>query len=55
MTARARRSKLREARLHLGLSQSQIGEQLGVTGAAIGHYETGLSWPSEVAPIRRTV
>src|SRR3954454_17145809 len=46
MAARAEKSKLRDARLHLGLSQAEVGDQLGVTAAAIGHYETGLSKPS---------
>ena len=46
MAARVRKSKLRDARLHLGLSQAEVGDRLGVTGAAIGHYETGLSKPS---------
>jgi transcriptional regulator with XRE-family HTH domain len=46
MAARLKKSKLRDARLHLGLSQAAVGERLGVTGAAIGHYETGLSRPS---------
>ena len=46
MAARLKKSKLRDARLHLGLSQAEVGERLGVTGAAIGHYESGLSKPS---------
>jgi transcriptional regulator with XRE-family HTH domain len=46
MAARVKSSKLRDARLHLGLSQAELGERLGVTGAAIGHYETGVSKPS---------
>ena len=46
MTARTKKSKLRDARLHLGLSQAEVGDRLGVTGAAIGHYETGVSRPS---------
>lgn len=46
MAARVKKSKLRDARLHLGLSQAEVGDRLGVTGAAIGHYETGLSKPS---------
>ena len=46
MAARARKSRLRDARLQLGLSQAAVGERLGVTGAAIGHYETGISKPS---------
>ena len=46
MAARVKTSKLRDARLHLGLSQAEVGGRLGVTGAAIGHYETGVSKPS---------
>jgi transcriptional regulator with XRE-family HTH domain len=46
MAARAKKSKLRDARLQLGLSQAEVGERLGVSGAAIGHYETGVSRPS---------
>ena len=46
MAARLKKSKLRDARLHLGLSQAELGDRLGVTGAAIGHYETGVSRPS---------
>src|SRR3954468_14772437 len=46
MAARLKKSKLRDARLHLGLSQAELGDRLGVTGAAIGHYETGVSKPS---------
>ena len=45
MAARANKSKLRNARLNLGLSQAEVGNRLGVTGAAIGHYETGVSKP----------
>lgn len=39
-------SKLRDARLKLGWSQAQLGRKLGVTGAAIGHYESGIAKPS---------
>jgi len=46
MATHVKNSKLRDARLQLGLSQADIGDRLGVTGAAIGHYETGLSKPS---------
>jgi len=46
MSTRLKKSKLRDARLHLGLSQAELGDRLGVTGAAIGHYETGVSRPS---------
>lgn len=46
MATRVKKSKLRDARLQLGLSQAEVGDWLGVTGGAIGHYETGLSKPS---------
>ncbi|WP_165982860.1 helix-turn-helix transcriptional regulator [Dankookia rubra] len=45
MATRVKETKLRDARLQLGLSQAEVGDRLGVTGAAIGHYETGLSKP----------
>jgi transcriptional regulator with XRE-family HTH domain len=45
MATRPKKSRLREARLQLGLSQAQLGDRLGVTGAAIGHYETGVAKP----------
>jgi transcriptional regulator with XRE-family HTH domain len=43
MAPRARISTLRKARLKRGWSQEVIGQKLGTTGAAIGHYETGVS------------
>jgi transcriptional regulator with XRE-family HTH domain len=46
MASRALTSKLRDARLRRGLSQEALGQKLGITGAAIGHYETGLSRPT---------
>src|SRR6478735_8301321 len=46
MATRVKKSRLGDARLQLGLSQAEVGERLGVTGAAIGHYETGVSRPS---------
>jgi transcriptional regulator with XRE-family HTH domain len=45
MPVRASPSKLRAPRLKRGWSQEAVGQKLGVTGAAIGHYETGLSKP----------
>lgn len=45
MTTRAGSSALRKARLARGWSQELVGQKLGVTGAAIGHYETGVSKP----------
>jgi transcriptional regulator with XRE-family HTH domain len=46
MHSRVPASKLREARLKRGWSQETVGQKLGITGAAIGHYETGLSKPT---------
>lgn len=36
---------LRDAREALGLSQSAIAEKLGITPAAVGHYEKGIAKP----------
>lgn len=38
-------SRLKERREALGLKQSELGQQLGITGSAIGNYETGVSSP----------
>jgi transcriptional regulator with XRE-family HTH domain len=38
---------IRKAREEKGWSQSFVGQKLGITGAAIGHYETMHSKPSE--------
>lgn len=38
-------SRLRERREALGLKQSELGKLLGITGAAIGNYENGVSSP----------
>lgn len=38
-------SRLRERREALGLKQSELGKMLGITGAAIGNYENGISSP----------
>ena len=38
-------SRLRERREALGMKQSELGRLLGVTGSAIGNYETGVSSP----------
>jgi transcriptional regulator with XRE-family HTH domain len=38
--------------LKLGLSQTQVADKLGITGAAIGHYETGVSRPSPDRAVR---
>lgn len=46
MATRTQKSRSRGARLQLGLSQAEAGDRLGVTGAAMGHYASGLSKPS---------
>jgi transcriptional regulator with XRE-family HTH domain len=38
--------------LKLGLSQTQVADKLGITGAAVGHYETGVSRPSPDRAVR---
>lgn len=38
-------SRLKEKREELGLKQSELGKMLGITGAAIGNYENGISSP----------
>ena len=38
---------IREIRLRLGLSQSAFAKILGVTKAAVSHWETGLRKPNE--------
>lgn len=38
-------SRLRSRREALGLKQSELGHLLGVTGSAVGNYETGVSSP----------
>lgn len=38
-------TRMRERRESLGLKQSELGELLGITGSAIGNYETGISSP----------
>lgn len=37
---------LRARRAVLGLSQEQVGERMGISGAAIGQYETCANMPS---------
>ena len=39
--------RLRARREELGLSRTELAEQLGVTVNAIGNYETGTSFPKE--------
>ena len=38
-------TRLRARREELGLKQAELGKMLGVTGAAIGNYENGVSSP----------
>ena len=37
--------KIREARKRVNLTQKQLGELIGVSGAMIGQYETGIRNP----------
>lgn len=37
--------RIRDARKKAGLTQKQLGEQIGVSGAMIGQYETGIRNP----------
>lgn len=39
-------SRLKERRETLRMTQAQVGSALGVTGAAIGNYEKGISFPN---------
>ena len=38
-------SRIKERREALGLTQGELGKELGVTGSAIGNYENGVSFP----------
>ena len=38
--------RLREARESAGYTQRKLGDLLGVSGAAVGHWETGTAFPS---------
>ncbi len=40
-------SKIKEARIKLGMSQEKLAELAGVTKGAIGNYETDVSSPKE--------
>ena len=37
--------RMRARREELGLKQSELGRLIGVTGSAVGNYETGVSYP----------
>ncbi len=37
--------RLKEQREHIGMSRAELAEILGVTQAAIGNYENGVSTP----------
>lgn len=39
--------RIKEAREHLGLTQEELGKQVGVTGSAITNYEKEVSHPKE--------
>lgn len=45
MAKRTGRGILRQAREAKGLSQADIGVKLGITSAAVGHYEKGIAKP----------
>lgn len=45
MTRKNAKNALRAARERLGLSQAAIGRKLGITSAAVGHYESGIAKP----------
>lgn len=45
MAKKAARNALRTAREALGLSQAEIATKLGITPAAVGHYEKGIAKP----------
>ncbi|HEY5586378.1 MAG TPA: XRE family transcriptional regulator [Ruminiclostridium sp.] len=40
-------SKIKEARLSLGMTQEQLANKLGITKSAIANYENGVSHPKE--------
>lgn len=41
------KEEIRRLRTEMGLSQKQLAAQIGVTPAAIGNYECGVSFPKE--------
>lgn len=41
------KDEIRRLRTEMGLSQKQLAAQIGVTPAAIGNYECGVSFPKE--------
>jgi transcriptional regulator with XRE-family HTH domain len=45
MAKKIANNALRTAREKLGLSQADIGAKLGITPAAVGHYESGIAKP----------
>ena len=45
MAKRTGNSILRQAREAKGLSQAEVGIKLGITSAAVGHYEKGIAKP----------
>lgn len=45
MAKRPTGKAMRDAREGLGLSQSDVAHRLGITPAAVGHYEKGLAKP----------
>lgn len=39
-------NKIKELRQKKNLTQKELGEKLGITGRAVGHYENGVREPS---------
>lgn len=39
--------RIKNLRMKNGLTQAQLAEELGVTAAAVGNYEQGISFPKE--------
>lgn len=37
--------RLKECRIHLGMSREALAQKLGVTAAAVGHWENGVCFP----------
>ncbi|MCH5196075.1 MAG: helix-turn-helix transcriptional regulator [Oscillospiraceae bacterium] len=40
-------ARIKELRIQNGLTQAQLAKALGVTSAAVGNYEQGISFPKE--------
>ena len=44
--------QLRRRRKELGYSREELAQKLGITGSAVGNYETGVSAPRESVLLR---